>query len=86
MATENNAWAIFRDVQDKTARENICVEMKESDFQTWKESCCCADQDQALNWNYIKHRLDNSSESDKCRNCGELGETVEHIVSQCTAL
>lgn len=30
MATENNAWAIFRDVQDKTARENICVEMKES--------------------------------------------------------
>jgi hypothetical protein len=44
-------------------------------------------QDRVINTrNYKKHICGLQSIIDKCRICGAEGETIEHIISFCTAL
>ena len=35
---------------------------------------------------YVKHHIDKTLESPLCRLCGEKGETINHIVSECKML
>ena len=60
--------------------------MAKSDLKPEKEALVCAAQEQALRINYIQHRVDHTAESDRCKVCGDKGETVWHITSQCTPL
>ena len=50
------------------------------------EALICAARDQALRTNYVKHDIDKTLESPLCRLCGEKGETINHIVSECKML
>ena len=60
--------------------------MAKSDLKPETEALICAAQEQALRTNYIKHRVDHTAESDRCRIFDDKGETVWHITSQCTPL
>ena len=57
--------------------------LSKSDLKPETESLICAAQEQALRTNYIKHRIDKSTEDEMCRMCGKKGETVWHLVSEC---
>ena len=59
---------------------------KKGDLQPETEALICAAQEQALRTNYIKHKIDHTWEDDKCRMCGQKGETVWHITSECEKL
>ena len=60
--------------------------MKKGDLKPETEALICAAQEQALRTNYIKHKIDHTHEEDKCRMCGQKGETVWHITSECEKL
>jgi len=50
------------------------------------ESLLMAAQEQALRTRYIKYAIDKAKIDPKCRWCGTTNETVQHLVSGCTAL
>ena len=50
------------------------------------ESLLIAAQDQALETNYHKARIERRRESAKCRICKEKAETVTYLVSECSKL
>ena len=43
----------------------------QSDLKVQIEATICAAQEQALRTNYIKNKIDNTSENPLCRMCGE---------------
>ena len=43
-------------------------------------------QEQALRTNYSKFHIDKTSESPLCRLCGAKGESISHLVSECSKL
>ena len=57
-----------------------------SDLKPETEALICAAQEQALRTNYIKCKIDGSTKSPLCRVCGEKGESVSHVVSECKML
>ena len=54
----------------------------QSDLKVQTEATICAAQEQALRRNYTKNKIDKSSENPLCRMCGEMGETVQHIMCE----
>ena len=50
------------------------------------EARLCAAQEQALRTNYVKFHIDRTSESPLCRLCGEKGENITHLTSECKKL
>ena len=77
----------------------FCREMKEemekgltwkwviqSDLKVQTEALIFAAQEQALRTNYIKHNIDKTAESPLCRMCREKGETVQHLLCECSKL
>ena len=58
----------------------------QSDLKVQTEATICAAQEQALRTNYIKNKIDKTSENPLCRMCSEKGETVQHIICECKKL
>ena len=56
------------------------------DLKIGTEALLCAAQEQAIRTNYVKHRIDRTSESPLCRLCGTKSESVQHLVSGCEKL
>ena len=56
---------------------------KEQDLKRETESLILAAQEQAIRTNVIKAKIDNTQKESKCRMCGKVDETVNHIVSEC---
>ena len=50
------------------------------------ESLILAAQEQAIRTNLIKAKIDNTQEESKCRMCGKVDETVNHIIIECNML
>ena len=50
------------------------------------ESMIMATQEQAIRTNIIKAKIDKAQEESKCRMCGQVDETVNHIISECSKL
>ena len=46
------------------------------------EALICSAQEHSLHTNYVNFKIDQSIESPLCRMCGEMGESVTHIVSE----
>ena len=55
-----------------------------SDLKSTTEALIFAAQEQALRTNYVKFHIDKTIESPTCRMCGKTGETVSHILSECS--
>ena len=56
------------------------------DLKGCTESLIFSTQEQALRTNYIKFHIDKTIDSPLCRMCGERGESVYHLVSECSKL
>ena len=62
------------------------VWLSRSDLKVGTEALLCAAEEQAIRTNYVKHYLDESSDSPLCRMCGKRGESIQHIFSECEKL
>ena len=60
--------------------------LRNTGIKTGTESMIMAAQEQAIRTNVIKAKIDKTQEEIKCRMCGQLDETVNHIISECSKL
>ena len=72
----------IREIPEKVDREKTWNWFGKGDLKIQTEALLCAAQEQAIRTNYIKHRVDKSSDYPLCRMCGKRGATVHHIVSE----
>ena len=56
------------------------------DLKGYTEALTCSSQEQALRTNYMRFHIDHTAESPLCRMCGSKGETVAHVLSECSKL
>ena len=56
------------------------------DLKGSTEALICSAQEKALRTNYTRFHIDHTAESPLCRMCGRKGETVAHVVSECSKL
>ena len=66
-------------------RENWCG-YKKGNLKRETESLLIATQNNAIRTNHIKARIDKTQQNSKCRFCGDRGETINHIISECSKL
>ena len=50
------------------------------------ETKLCAAQEQTIQTNYVKHKIDKTAQSPLCRICDWKSKTIFHIVSECEKL
>ena len=60
--------------------------LQKSDLKGCTEALIFSAQEQALRTNYIMFNIDKTSASPLCMMCSNKGETVSHIVSECSVL
>ena len=48
--------------------------------------CEMQNKDQSMKTKWVKHYLNITTDSLKCRMCGKIDENVSHIVSECNEL
>ena len=60
--------------------------LMKGDLKGCTEALICSAQEQALRTNYIKFHIDKTVESPLCRMCGERGESIYHLISECGKL
>ena len=56
------------------------------DLKGCTEALVCSAQEQSLRTDYTKRYIDKISDTPLCRMCGERGETISHLVSECSKL
>ena len=69
-ADENDTWNLLR-------KANLNLET---------EAMLFAAQEQAIQTNYVKHKIDKTAQSLLCRMCDKEREPIPHIVSECENL
>ena len=60
--------------------------LRKADLKVEKEAMLCAAQEQAIQTNYVKHKIDKTAQSPLCRMYDKKSETISHIVSECEKL
>ena len=60
--------------------------MRKCDLEISSEAMICSAQEQAIRKNYARYHIDKSFDSPSCRMCGETGQKISHIVSECSEL
>ncbi|CAB3978866.1 Hypothetical predicted protein [Paramuricea clavata] len=75
-----------RDLGKEVDREKTWWWLKKGDLKPETEALLCAAQEQALRTNYVKFHIDRTVESPLCRLCGEKGEHITHLISECKKL
>ena len=71
-----------RDIEGKD-KTNIWSWMRKSDLKGCTEALICRAQEQPIQTDYIKYKIDKIDQSPLCRMCGTRNETISHIVSEC---
>ena len=71
---------------ESTDNENTWVWLRKCDLKIRNEALISSAQEQAIRKNYVKYHIDECVDSPSCRMCGKTGETVSHIVSECSKL
>ena len=60
--------------------------LRKGKLQRETESLWIATQINVVRTNHIKSRIDTTQENSKCCLCGDRGETINHIISECSKL
>ena len=76
----------IRDLPEGTDLVRSWEWMTNADLKPETEALITAAQDQALRTSYVKFHIDRTAETPLCRMCKEKGESVMHILSECTKL
>ena len=77
---------VIRETTEKVDKEKTWQWLSRGDLKVGTEALLCAVQEQVMRTNYVKYRIDKTSESPLCRLCGKNGESVQHITSGCEKL
>ena len=56
--------------------------LRKANLKAETEAMLCAAQEQAIRRNYVKHKIDKTSQSPLCRMCDQRMETISHIMSE----
>ena len=75
-----------REISEDMDKEGSWKWLSKGDLKPETEALICAAQEQALRTNYTKYNIDKTADSLLCRLCGEKGESVGHLVSECQKL
>ena len=65
---------------------NSWLWMKKGYLKKETEGLIMDAQDQSLRTRWVKHYIDRTTDSTKCRMCGKMDENVSHLVSECNEL
>ena len=57
--------------------------LRKADLKVETEAMFCAVQEQAIQTNYVKHKIDKTAQSPLCRMCDKKSETIFQILSEC---
>ena len=60
--------------------------LKNSGIKRETETLILAAQEQAIRTNLIKAKIDKTQEDSKCRMCGKVDETINHLISECSKM
>ena len=60
--------------------------LRKADLKVETEAMLCAAQEQAIRTNYVKHKIDKTTQSPLCTMCDKKKETISHFVSECETL
>ena len=72
----------IREMPEKVDKDRTWQWLSKSDFKIRTEAQLCAAQEEAIRTNFVKHRIDKTSESPLCRLCGKKGESLQHLVTR----
>ena len=88
-----NAWRekkmygqFVREITDDVDETKSWNWVRQSDLKPGTVSLIFSAQEQALRSNYSKFHIDKTSESPLCILCGAKGESISHLVSECSNL
>ena len=76
----------IRDMEDGVDKEKTWEWLRKSDLKAETEALIFAAQEQSLRTNYVKFHIDKTTNTPMCRMCGKKGESISHIVSECSKL
>ena len=76
----------IRDMPEDRDKEKSWLWTRKCDLKIPTEALICFAQEQVIRKNYVKYHINKSVDSLSCRLCGEKGETIGHIVSECSKL
>ena len=67
-------------------KNNMKLAEKKTDSKVETEAMLCAAQEQAIQTNYVKHKIDKTVQSPLCIMRDKISETISHIASECEKL
>ena len=76
----------FERLINTISHEKTWIWLRKGNLKRETESLLIAAQDNAIRTNQIKARIDKTQQNSKCRLCGDRGETINHIISECSKL
>ena len=76
----------IRDMPEGTDKEKSWLWLRKGNLKILSEALICPAQEHAMRTNYVKYHIDESVDSSSCGMCGETGETISHILSECSKL
>ena len=62
------------------------VTKSHAEKETFREFLLIAAQNDAIETNHMKARIDKTQQNSKCRLCGDRNEAINHIIRECSKL
>ena len=78
-------WPSLRQTDEEAGKERW-LWLRSTGIKIERESLIMAAQEQAICTNVIKAKIDKTQEESKCRMCGRVDETVNHVLSECSKM
>ena len=85
MGRKATLWMFETINKQHLTRENLDL-AKKGNIKRETESLLIVAQNNAKRTNHIKARINKTQQNSKCRLCGDRGETINHIISECSKL
>ena len=70
------------EIPEATDEKETWSWLRKANLKAETEAMLCAAQEQAIRRNYVKHKIDKTSQSPLCRMCDQRIETISHIMSE----
>ena len=83
---EKQLYGPFKRQTSEISHENIWTWQSKGNLKVETESLLIAAQNSIIRSNYDKARIDKTQQNIKCTLCGDRGETINHIISECRKL
>ena len=83
---EKQLYGPFKRLISNISHEKTWTWLRKGILKKNTEFLQIAAQNNAIRTNHIKARIDKMQQNSKCRLCGDRGETINHIISECSKL